>query len=346
MAVALGYDILADKPQPRALYSNDNSVIFVGDNDAQYVFYDGAPDGSISIATNRTIISTGVCHSYLVLDGGDGSKNNITIQPSTPGAKTHRYIPITAGLNQTTYVTHLGKSCGDGCGVITALETSLEEPYFYECNVTVGKVGNATIPQHEVAPSVRSLAASAIALQGYVAASMNNNTNLQFQSYPSEFVYGLPQSGDPQGMGLLLAMFSMGVIAVAAQNNPQIIVPGDQPQAGLAINVSQWKYVHLILGLTAGLQMVLFVIVAFVANRAIVKDKSHLAISRLLRPYVERLGDAGSTASGKEISGVFGREEKVIYGVESQAGGDGTQGLRIGLGSGGLVKRFPKGIYE
>lgn len=345
MAVALGYDFIDDKPQPHTLYSSDNSVIFTGDNYAQYVFFDASPDGSISIATNRTITSTGLCRSYPVVDGGDGSKNNITIKSSTPGTKPNHYIPITAGLNQTTYVTHLSKSCGEGCGVITALETSLETPFFYECNVTVGEVGNATIPQHDVAPSVRTLAASAIAMQGYVAASMNNNTDLQFQSYPSEFVYGLPQAGDAQGMGLLLAMFSMGVIAVAAQNNPQILVPGDQPQAGLALNVSQWKYVHLILGLTAGLQLVLFVTVACVANRAIVKDKSHLAIARLLRPYVERLDDAGTTASGKEISDVFGRDEKVVYGVEDQRGG-ATRGLRLGLGSEGMVKRFPKGVYD
>lgn len=340
MALALGYDMISEKPKPRALYSSDDPIIFIADNYTQYVFFDASPDGSVAIATDRTINSTAACSSYPVLDGGDGSKTNITIQPKVAGANSHRYIPITAGLNQTTYVTHLSKSCGDGCGVVTALEASLEAPFFYECNVTVLPVDNARRPEYEVANSVRTLASSAIALQGYVSSSVNNDTDLQFQTYPSEFPYGTAVKGNSQDMGLLMAEFALGVIAVAAQNNPQILVPGDQPQAGLVLNISDWKFVHLILGLTAGLQLALFLVTTWISNRAVVIDKSYLAIARLLRPFVDRVGDAGTTATGKEISDAIGGGEQVVYSVEERAGL-----LRVSIGQHTPVKRFPKGLY-
>ena len=343
MALALGSDYISAKPKPRALFSSDNPIIFVGDDYTQYVFYDASPDGSISIATDRTINSTGICNSWPVIDGGDGSKSNI-IMLSSLGDKTNVHIPITAGLNQTTYVTHLSRSCGDGCGIIAALETSLENPFYYECKVMVAKVDNAKRPEHEVASSLRTLAASAIALQGYVAPSVNNNTDLQFQTYPAEFAYGAAQNGSTHGMALQMAEFSMGVIAVAAQNNPQIMVPGDQPQAGLTLNISEWKYVHLILGLTVGLQLVLFLITAFVSNRAIVKDKSHLAVARLLRPFVEPLGSSGSIATGKDISDAFGSEAKFIYSVDPPSSQSDL--LRLSMGEQKPVRRFAKGLYD
>lgn len=259
------------------------------------------------------------------------------------GEKKNLYIPITAGLNQTTYVTHQSKSCGDGCSIVAALETSDETPFYYECNVTVAKVDHGTRPEHEVSSSLRSLAASAIALQGYVSPSVTNSTDLLFQTYPVQFTYGSAQNGSTTQMGLQMAEFAMGVIAVAAQNNPVITVPGDQPQTGVTLNVSEWKYVHLILGLTAGLQLLLFLVAAFFSNRAIVKDNSHLAVARLLRPFVEQLGPSGGIATGKEISDAFGQESKFIYSVDQTWQ---SHLLRLGMGEQKPVRRFPKGLYS
>ena len=343
MALALGYDDIENMPQPRTLFSVDNAAVYVGDNYTEYVFYDSSPDGSISIATDRTMNSTGLCNSWPVVDGGDGSKSNITITVNSRGDKENIYIPVTAGLDQTTYFTYPSKSCGDGCSIITALEASNQAPFYYQCNVTVTNVTNALRPEHEVSISLRTLAASAIALQGYISSSVTNDTGLQFHTYPAEFTYGTAQNGSAEDMGLQIAEFAMGVIAVAAQNNPQITVPGDQPHAGLTLNVSQWKYVHLILGLTAGLQFILFLVAAFISNQAIVKDRSHLAVARLLRPFVDQLGSSGSIATGKDISDAFGHEAKFIYSVDQTWQGDL---LRLNMGQQKPVRRFPKGLYD
>jgi hypothetical protein len=82
-------------------------------------------------------------------------------------------------------------------------------------------------------------------------------------------------------MALLTAQFAMGVVAVSALNNPTIIAPGDQPQDGVRLNISGWKYVSIILGLTGGLQLVLFLITAFVANRVVVSNSRGDYISSL-----------------------------------------------------------------
>ena len=89
--------------------------------------------------------------------------------------------------------------------------------------------------------------------------------------------------------------------------------------------------------------MILFLITAFVANRVVVKDKSYLAIARLLTPIVQKLGSSGSLATGREISDLFGDEEKFIYSVEHESQGDL---LRLDLGQQKPMRGFPEGMYE
>lgn len=346
--MALGFDYVTAEPGPRTLLSGDTSFVFLGDDYARYVFYESSPDiatnpNSISITTNRTINATAACQSWPVMDGGDGSKRNITISLDSGGHKEYAYFPITAGILQTTYVTRPSRTCGEGCGTIQALEASTQNPFFYKCNVTVSKVKNAMRREHEIGVDLRNMAANAIALQGYVASSITNDTDLQYQTYPAEAMYGAPQNGNATNMALQMAQFAMGVVAVAAQNNPTLIVPGDQPQAGVTLNITNWKYVHLILGLTGGLQFALFLTTAFLANRVVVKDKSYLAIARLLSPQVSRLGSSGSMATGREISDLFGDEEKFVYSIE-RASQENL--LRLSLGQQRRQGGFPEGIYD
>ena len=335
-------------PGPRTLLSEDTSLVFLGDNYAQYIFYESSPDiatnpNGLSITTNRTVNATSTCRSWPVVDGGDGSKHNITVMLDSGKRKEYAFFPIAAGSNQTTYVTRPSKTCGDGCASIYALEASSQDPFFYKCNVTIGKVANAMRREHEIGIDLRNMAANAIALQGYAVSSLTNDTDLQYQTYPAQAIYGAPQNGSTIGMEFLMAQFAMGVVAVAAQNNPTLILPGDQPQAGVMLNVSDWKYVHLILGLTGGIQLILFLITAFLANKVVVKDKSHLAVARLLAPMVSKLGSSGSMATGREISDLFGDEEKFIYGVDRASE---EELFRLDLRQQQPLRRFPEGIYD
>jgi len=285
----------------------------------------------------------GTCNSWPVIEGGNGTTLNIIIMLDSSGNTSNKTIPVTGGVDQTTYFTNTNTDCGPGCSKISAFEASAVSSWYYECNVTVGKVTNSTRKEHEVGVHLTQMASGAIALQGYGTSSLTNNTDLQFQVYPAESIYGALQNGSTEEMGLVMAEFAIGVVGVAAQYNPSIIVPGDQPQAGVTLNVTLWKYVHLSLGLIGGMQLLLFIMTAFVANRVVVKNDSHLAIARLLGPIVERLGTAGSIASGKDISDVIGADEKFVYSVQCPLQGELH---RLDMGRQGAIRAFPKGLYD
>jgi hypothetical protein len=175
--LALGFGPLSEKPSPRTQFSGRNNLIYLGNNYAQFVYYEASPDcatnpDAISITTNRTSNSTGTCRSWPVIDGGDGSSHNITYMLNSGGDKAYASIPLAGGLSQTTYATRLSKPCGEGCGMIYALEASAQTPFFYECNVSVSQVVNGTRPEHELGIDLRNLASTGIALQGYAASSL------------------------------------------------------------------------------------------------------------------------------------------------------------------------------
>lgn len=73
------------------------------------------------------------------------------------------------------------------------------------------------------------------------------------------------------------------------------------------------------------------------------KDKSYLAIAKLLAPIVQKGGSSGSLASGKEISGLFGDEERFIYNVEHVLRDDL---LRVDFRQRNPIRGFPEGMYE
>ncbi|KAH9204595.1 hypothetical protein DL95DRAFT_430321 [Leptodontidium sp. 2 PMI_412] len=347
IALAYNFQDVSTIPAPFTLLSTTTPDVYYGEDYYQYVFYESTPDDSAgpasSIATNRSINSNGTCRSWPVIQGGNGTSQTITILLDSNGTTAGRFIPTIGGDTQTTYITRLSQSCGIGCSQIFALEASLTNPWYYECNVSVSQVANATRPEHQAGQDLQDMASAAIALQGYEASSLSNDTDLQFQTYPGESIYGTPQNGSSESMALLMAQFAIGAVAVTAQFAPPITLPGNQPFIGLVLNVNEWKYVHLILGLIAGIQLMLSLVSAFVANRVVVKDNSHLAIARLLRPIVDKLGASGTIANAKEICDALGDDKKYVYGIH-QTSSENPFHLEIGE----LPSRrpFPKGMYD
>lgn len=274
----------------------------------------------ISIATNRSINSTAACRSWPVRQGGDGAALDITIDTGTDGHLnvTNVSLPIAGGTDQTTFMTRDdgSSSCGPGCSRVTAFEASVAWPWFYDCNVTVGDVINATRPEHHIGPILKTLASSAIALEGYAASSLVSDPAIQYQVYPAEATYGYPVNGTSQAMAMLMARFALSVVAVTAFSNPIYIVPGLAPQLGVTLTITEWKYVHMIVGLICGIQLIMVIAIAFLVNCAIMRDDSPLATARVLRPIVDRLGPTGSNASGDAIAKELGRDLKVAYSVD------------------------------
>lgn len=235
----------------------------------------------ITVATNRILQTTSTCQSYRITAGGNG--NTTAIAYATQNETTQSEIPFAGGVNQTTFMTYTAEDCGVGCGTIQAFESSLTDPWFYECNITAGAVLNGTKPEHEVGEELRALAARGIALQGYAISSLTEDTQVQFQSYPSESIFGTVLGGDAKAMSLRTSRFAAGVIAVTAQSNDNINIPGYPPVRGSQLIVGHWNFIALILSVTAALQFVLSLFAGWVAYQVMIPSNGLLGIARVLR---------------------------------------------------------------
>ncbi|UZP42675.1 hypothetical protein NXS19_010491 [Fusarium pseudograminearum] len=267
--IALGWvwgDIDA-VPTPGTLWDNNDPLIYCGKKYCRFVFQEWASRPKkydLVVSTNRTVDATGNCRSWKVTKGGGGNEMSITIADDD---RTEVNITAMNGVNQTTFMFDAAKDQGETWSEIAAFEASETSPWFYRCNISFGPVLNAYRKEHVLGVNITSLASSAIALQGYGASSLGpTNSNRQFQSYPAESTYGAPANGNTDKMGALVAAFSAGVVAVVGQAASTLIIPGLQPQNGVVLEVSKWAYVHLILGLSLAVQLLLGVGVAILAN--------------------------------------------------------------------------------
>jgi hypothetical protein len=357
IALSFNWDYAGNIPAPETLWSTINANFFLSNDEKswEFVFIDSSPSdpgyagfigGPSAMFTNRAINSTNSCLSFPVIRGGNGTFANLTVQQDSNGDAFNVSLPTVASLDSTMYFTNpdADASCGDGCSIVEAFEASYATSWYYQCNITVGTVINATLPQHEVGISLREMASAGIALRGY-----GPNHNLpdfkQFQVYPSASTYGLPQNGDTDGMGFKISLFAIGVVSVAAlYTNHTLNVTGLQPNVGNQLTVDHWPRIWLVMGLIVGVQGAAFVLTAFWANRVVVKDESVFATARLLRPILDRLGDEGTTARGEDICQVLdaGEERRFIYSVPR--GKD--EPYQVELGNWTRSRTFPEGVYN
>jgi hypothetical protein len=325
--VALDFykDIYSNMPDAKTLWSASSPIKFQGKANWTFIFIDYNSDAlndpsnlaPPAIFTNRTAISTYSCNSWPVIVGGNGTSTNLTVMLDSSGEDMHVTIPYIGGSNQTTFITNPKSDCGRGCSIVNAFEASDTKPWWYECNITVSDVQNATLLEHQVGQDVLKMAASAIALQGHALLPNQSDTaGKQYQYYPSSSYYGTPFMGSTDNMGMTISEFAIGVIAAAAQYNPYIDVSGDTPDTGNQLDV-KWMLVTLILALTAGVQFLLFVTASFIVNMVTVKDNSPLSTAHLLWPIVERLGPAGTYATSEQVCKMLQEkgQEKLVYSV-------------------------------
>ncbi|EEU42460.1 uncharacterized protein NECHADRAFT_2302, partial [Fusarium vanettenii 77-13-4] len=258
IALAWVWGTMDDIPFPGTLWDNNDPLIYCGGASCKFIFQESTRSRKkydLVVSTNRSVEVTGRCRSWKVTRGARGNESTITIADN----KNSRVeLMAVNGIDQTTFMFDATAAQGSTWSEVTAFEASTSNSWYYRCNISFGPVINAARKEHQMGVNITSLASSAIALQGYGASSLgSSNSSQQFQSYPAESTYGNPQNGSAEGMGKLTAAFAAGTVAVAAQANDQVVVPGLRPQTGVILDVPKWRNVHLILGLTLGIQLVL-----------------------------------------------------------------------------------------
>ena len=299
-------------PKPGTIFDPDEPLIFCGPDSCTYLFYEATVNEGrnyMAVATNRTVTTKAECSSWPVIEGGDGRKSSIVIDDHK---KTSVTIPAINGDSQTTFMANIDAGLGPDWSYIAAFEASSTDPWFYHCQVTVDPVVNAVLPEQELGANVSSLAASAIALQGYGASQLATaeDTTQQFQSYPAESTFGEPQGGSTKGMAALLASFATGVVAVTAQSNANLHARGLKPLRGVHLHIDDgWADVTVVLCVILGAQLLLGLLAALLANTVVVRGHSYLGMAHLLRPVSQKL-------SYYRCHGVHEKESETLHGPE------------------------------
>ncbi|TDZ13412.1 hypothetical protein C8035_v004432 [Colletotrichum spinosum] len=312
--MSLAYDTegLDQVPPARAIYVPSDPLMFCSADLCKYVFHETSTSSitdknanPVTIATNRSVNSTAACAAWPVTQGGNGTSSTITVGLANGGgggggSSYNVSIPVRGGTEQTTFMTDATFTCGPGCSIVSAFEASDAAPWYYTCNVTVGAVANATRPEHDVGADLADLAAAGIALQGYAASSLVNDTSFQYQTYPAESVFGTPMNGSAADLQAMLARFAIGVVAIAAESNSDVTVEGTMPMKGTKLNVSHWGVIHVILILTASLQLLLGVAAALVANRVVVPEGGAVEVAQVMRTMAirDRMTNGGAGEKG------------------------------------------------
>lgn len=340
--------------EPGQLYTLDDITLYCDDESprCQYVFIEENPENDLNgttilpimAATDRSVTVVSECRAYRVVAGGNGTSSTVTIDldtdigadPSTSSNRQDITIPVQAGPEQSTFLTNTrpSASCGPACAYITVLEISDADatPWLYNCTTRIGRVENARVSEHELGANLTRIAAAAIALQGYASAvsgRADEDLWVQAQVYPSATTWGSPWNGSALGMAQTMSRFAAGVIAVVAQGNSKVTVPGRTPHIGVVLDMEHWAAVHAILVTTAAGLLVLGIAALWVAHRVVVPAAGPMAEAMVLKAMVppDELGGElrdGDTGKRGDTSGV-GR--KILWRYREEYVGDGVYDL-------------------
>ncbi|OAA76942.1 hypothetical protein LEL_06626 [Akanthomyces lecanii RCEF 1005] len=290
-----------------------------------YYFFESAPVNASyysMVTSNRSVTVTASCDSYKVVAGGNGMSSNITVRYED--GDQENYLPVANGGSQILYLHDPASDANDTWSRVSAFEPSDTDPWFYDCNVYLGNVTNGVLPAHYMGANFTRYVPPAIALQGYGASDVgltNTTTNYQFQSYPAQTYFGQPAQGSGMRMAELVSRCAANAIAACASANTNVDAYGMTPQRAIQLEITKWRYVHIIIGLTMGAQLVIHLGAVLVANRVQVREQRSLSTASLLRPLLAGVGDRASMARGKQIAKLIGKNVTVRY--EPVGAGDG-----------------------
>ncbi|KAG5965879.1 hypothetical protein E4U57_003463 [Claviceps arundinis] len=328
VGLAAGINVNAlNAPEPGALFNPDNSPISCMNTTCYSWFYEATtPSASyyLMAASNRSVATSSTCESWKVTRGGSGDLDTITLADDR---NTTLNVPAKNGPGQTTFIVDPLHDQHIGWSIVTALEASSSEPWFYRCNVSVAPVVNAIIPEHELGDTLKLMAPAAIALQGYGTSDLGANLTdrIQFQSYPAESLLGSACAGSNSLMGYQTSSFAAGVILATAQSNSNLNVTGQMPLKGITLDINNWSSVHLVLGLIMGLQLLFALISIVLSNMVMVRDHSHLGEATLLRSALGHLSYRAVMGSERELAAMFPETTTMRYVCD----GDGVYYLRV-----------------
>lgn len=337
-----------DRGNQQQIYTNGDESVY------WYRFIDRSPlSFSQATATQRTVNVTASCEPYEVTYGGYGGfQTNDTdlmfaVRWVDGNGDEHSWWIDDVATGATTWMGNMSSDCGPRCTQLFALQTAdnmtddVPVPRFWSCLSNVALVDGVdnyiNPPQYQIPDLQATILAGAIGWSGVVMTGADPVlSQLQMVRYQADSQWSPPGNISAQDMARLVMKFTAGAISALDTDGPRLNVTGYGPAPAQILQV-QWKYAAGVLaGIPAAQAVVLLCVVLF-ANKAIIKDTSHLSMARLLRPIVDKLGDTGCLLTGDEIAERLGNY-RVIYGVRGQ--GPVGNVPPVGVGDDGTVRHL------
>lgn len=296
MAPIFGVNTSTELPKAgQRVQPQDGYVFYNNDTGVQnFVFFDSSPDGGINAVqtfSGRNINVTYECESHEVTANGNGYFTDVEVA-NIGQVYVSQILP-----NGTTFFNNDNTTCPDNrprCTVIEVLETSETQPWYYRCNITLGITQDDPQNVSFVSDAMADYATGSIAEGGFFGPVDKDGTVLQSaQVIPQSSLFGSTAGGDTDDMGLQIAYFAVGSIAMAAYFNPSKFFEGQTPSSGQQLTVGHAVWFIGILFLILFFQALFIIIVAVWANSVKVGPDTPLGMSVLMRPIADKLDDIG-----------------------------------------------------
>jgi hypothetical protein len=283
--------------------------------------------------------------TYVMYDNGTHKINQTFLDPPGPG-----------GIG---FATTTNSTCGNRCTDLLLYQaiplpgdqfTNITEPIFYACQSTLYDVVDnyvLDVPSYGRIPDeLARVLAGAIGWSGVPLPTINSP--LQYQSYPESSPVGFFNNVDASGMQGLIADFTIGTLAALDDpklDGPRIVVESYAPTPAEYLHVMWWEAGALLITIPCVQFVTLFIVIHW-ANRAIIKDDSHLAAAKLYHRLFTRknLADHGCMLKGHEIVEAMGNP-MVAYGWSEAKDIGHTDVFEEGSGM-DTKSKFREGIYD
>ncbi|OAL37313.1 hypothetical protein AYO20_03489 [Fonsecaea nubica] len=320
-----------------------------------YYFQDqNADDSDQVIVSTRYIESQAYCQSYDVTQGVYGNLSYIVYHDGDK--HVNKSLPASPGPGGLLTMSKLNSTCGSGCVEIHTFQAAAYPDggiyddgigTYFVCNNTVPQVGDA---YNEVTIDYEIYAIVSRMLAGAIGWSDNPPTadgQEEYAVYTNSSQVGFLGAAGPLEMADLISSFTMGAIAFM-DNSPAMwrktVTSTRQPIAAQVLKVT-WRYAGTILAVIPFIHFCTLVAVILWANKAIIKDDSHLAIAKVYHTLLTQLGDRGCLLRGDELVSVLGNPH-VAYGWQASSESDGAMHVDVFQGLMRVEKVFAEGMYD
>ncbi len=237
-------------------------------------------------------------------------------------------------------------TCGERCVDMHAFQAAttpdeseddlgytIPEGRYFVCNNTIPQVADDTNPDLDATYMTSDLTARMLAgTLGWSDLPPAFEDTAEFAVYTNSSRISFGGQPIDTDMASLISSFTMGAISFmdSSYAMPRLnVTSNEQPVVAQVLKV-KWKFAGTILGIIPFIHLLTLSAVIKWANKAIIKDDSHLAIAKVYHNFMAQMGDRGCLLRGDEIVAAL-ENPAVAYGWRQSVEPDGADLMHVDI---------------